>query len=83
MERYPALLPVLLTVRGEVLRERLLKRGRETLEQIDARLDRNMLFKDRRSSDEPVNVIDNSGELAEAVSDLLRLIRLSVKPDQI
>jgi ribose 1,5-bisphosphokinase len=66
-----------------VLRERLLKRGRETLEQIDARLDRNVLFKDRRSSDEPVNVIDNFGELAEAVSDLLRLIRLSVKPDQI
>ncbi|SEN41731.1 ribose 1,5-bisphosphokinase [Pseudomonas sp. ok266] len=83
MQRYPALLPVLLTVRDEVLRERLLKRGRETLEQIDARLDRNVLFKDRRSSDEPVNVIDNSGELAEAVSELLRLIRLSVKPDQI
>jgi ribose 1,5-bisphosphokinase len=83
MECYPALLPVLLTVRDEVLRERLLKRGREMLEQIDARLARNALFKDRRSSDGPVHLIDNSGELADAVNDLLRLIKLNVKPDQI
>jgi len=43
-ERYPTLLPVLLTVRDEVLRERLLRRGREIREQIDQRLARNALF---------------------------------------
>lgn len=83
MECYPRLLPVLLTVRDGVLRERLLKRGRETPEQIDARLARNAFFKDRRSSDGPVHLIDNSGDLTEAVNALLCLIRLSVKPDQI
>lgn len=82
MDRYPALVPVLLTVSDEVLRERLLRRGRETLEQIEARLARNTLFKDRRSSDEPVILIDNSGELAGAVEQLLDLIRLSAALDQ-
>ena len=82
LERYPTLVPVLLTVRDDVLRERLLRRGRETLEQIDARLARNALFKDRRSSDLPVHAIDNSGDLADAVEQLLSLIGLSAEPDQ-
>ena len=82
LERYPTLLPVLLTVKNEVLRERLLRRGRETPEQIDARLARNALFKDRRSTDLPVHLIDNSGDLADAVKQLLGLIRLNAAPDQ-
>lgn len=81
-ERYPTLLPVLLTVKDDVLRERLLRRGRETPEQIDARLARNALFKDRRSSDLPVHLIDNSGALTDAVNQLLALIRLNAVPDR-
>lgn len=81
--RYPGLVAVLLTVEEVVLRDRLLKRGRETLEQIEQRLSRNAQFKDRRSSDGLVHFIDNSGDLSAAVEDLVALIALSVKPDQI
>lgn len=82
LERYPTLLPILLTVRDDVLRERLIKRGRETLEQIDARIARNTLFRDRRSSDATVHVIDNSGELSHAVQKLLALIQLTGATDR-
>jgi ribose 1,5-bisphosphokinase len=82
LDRYPALVPVLLTVNDRVLRERLLRRGRETLEQIEARLARNALFKDRRSSDGAVHMIDNSGDLVDAVYQLLDVIRLSEAPGQ-
>ncbi|WLH34314.1 phosphonate metabolism protein/1,5-bisphosphokinase (PRPP-forming) PhnN [Pseudomonas sp. FP2196] len=82
LERYPTLLPVLLTVKDDVLRERLLRRGREPLDQIDARLARNGLFKDRRSSDAPVHLIDNSGALTDAVKQLLDWVRINAIPDQ-
>jgi ribose 1,5-bisphosphokinase len=81
-ERYPTLLPVLLTVKDEVLRERLLRRGRETREQIDQRLARNALFTERRSSNQAVFQLDNSGDLADAVEQLLDWIRISAAPDQ-
>lgn len=83
LEDYPTLLPVLLTVREEVLRERLLKRGRETLEQIDARLARNTLFLERRSIGRPVFQLDNSGELAVAADHFVEWVKLNVVPDQI
>jgi len=82
LERYPALLPILLTVKDDVLRERLLRRRRETSEQIEARLARNALFKDRRATDLPVHLIDNSGDLTQAVSQLLNFVRLNAAPDQ-
>lgn len=84
LERYPAMLPVLLTVKEGVLRERLLRRGRESLEDIDARLRRNRLFAAAGSiGDTPIQRLDNSGDLAVTVSNLLRLLGLSVEPGQI
>lgn len=81
-ERYPTLLPVLLTVKDEVLRERLLQRGRETPKQIDERLARNAQFQNRRSSDSPAYLIDNSGDLVSAVNHLLEWIQLNATPGQ-
>ncbi len=70
-QRYPDMIAVLLSVRPEVLRQRLLKRNRETPEQVEARLARNARFED--SLDE-VFLLDNSGDLQESVDKLLRLI---------
>lgn len=84
LERYPELVPVLLTVKDEVLRERLLRRGRENLEEIDARIQRNGLFVAADSIGHArIHRLDNSGELVVTVNNLLNLLKLSVKPDQI
>ncbi|TBN48773.1 phosphonate metabolism protein/1,5-bisphosphokinase (PRPP-forming) PhnN [Pseudomonas sp. BGI-2] len=84
LKRYPTLLPVLLTVKDEVLRERLLRRGRESVEEIEARLRRNGLFvADDSLGDTNIHQLDNSGELAVTVEHLLNVLKLSVKPDRI
>ena len=83
LRRYPTLLPVLLTVKEDVLRERLLRRGRESLSEIDSRLHRNGLFAAERSIGEtPIHLLDNSGELSTTVGELLSLIRTSATPGQ-
>jgi len=83
LERYPALLPILLTVEDEVLRERLLRRGRESLAQIDARLARNALFTASDTAEQmPIYRLDNSGALSDAVSRLLEWIRINAIPDR-
>lgn len=84
LERYPSLLPVLLTVKDEVLRERLLRRGREGLTEIDARLGRNALFATSESLGEtPIHLLDNSGDLAVTVARLLEWVRLTAEQDRI
>lgn len=83
MRRYPGLLAVLLTVKEEVLRERLLQRGRESPAEIEARLQRNGLFATEQSIGEtPIHLLDNSDELSTTVRELLRLIRISATPGQ-
>lgn len=83
LQRYPTLLPVLLTVKEEVLRERLLRRNRESLAQIEERLRRNALFTASDSvGDVQIYQLDNSGELAITVQNLLKFIALSVEPDR-
>lgn len=84
LEHYPELVPVLLTVSDEVLRERLLRRGRESLEEIEARIRRNGLFVAEDSvGGAHIHRLDNSGDLAVAVGKLLDLVKLNVRQDQI
>ncbi|MCP1441106.1 ribose 1,5-bisphosphokinase [Pseudomonas sp. GGS8] len=82
-QRFPTLLPVLLTVKDEVLRERLLRRGRESPAEIEARLRRNTLFTaDDSIGDTKIRRLDNSGDLAVTVASLLELLSVSVEPDR-
>ncbi|KQQ56176.1 ribose-phosphate pyrophosphokinase [Pseudomonas sp. Leaf127] len=71
-QRYPDLLAILLTVEHNVLRQRLLARGRESLPDIEARLARNARFASDLLSESPfVRVLDNSGDLQGSVRQLL------------
>ncbi|QBF25818.1 phosphonate metabolism protein/1,5-bisphosphokinase (PRPP-forming) PhnN [Pseudomonas tructae] len=70
-ERYPQLLPVLLSVAPQVLRQRLLSRGRESQEDIERRMERAQQV---QVADRDVQVLDNSTSLSAAVQGLLVLL---------
>lgn len=70
--RYPNLLAIRLEVAPQVLRERLLTRGRESVEQVEQRLARSALL--QAGDDSDVHVLDNSTSLADTVNALLRLL---------
>ncbi len=69
---YPHLIPVLVHVNLEILRQRLLDRGRETPEEIDGRIRRAALDVPEVSG---LVVIDNSGPVDRAVLAFSTLIR--------
>ena len=69
---YPELLPVWIEVSPEVLRKRLLARGRETEQEIEARLQRHRTLHRHTAGGEVVN---NDGALVEGGEALVRLIR--------
>jgi ribose 1,5-bisphosphokinase len=71
-ERYPDLFAILLTVDPQVLRQRLLARGRESLEDIEQRLARSQQL---QLADQTVCVLDNSGQLDDTVAQLMALLR--------
>lgn len=71
--RYPGLLAVLVQVRPEVLRQRLLARGRESAEEIEQRLARNARL--QTVTDPSLHVLDNSTALASTVEALFALLR--------
>lgn len=70
--RYPDLLGILLSVRPEVLRQRLLVRNRETAEQIEQRLARNTRFENAAND---LHLLDNSGDLELTVQGLLKILQ--------
>lgn len=72
-QRYPNLLAVRVEVRPEVLRERLLARGRETADEVEQRLARNARL--QALNDPAVHVLDNSTSLEAAVAALFALLR--------
>ena len=79
VQRYPSLLVVLVQVDPQLLMQRLLVRGRETPEEIAARLARNTLldtaFIDQlKTQGTRLLILDNSGELDRAVTVLLNTI---------
>jgi ribose 1,5-bisphosphokinase len=66
---------VLLSVEQSVLRQRLLARGRESVDEIDARLARNAQFTSQLLGADPgVVMLDNSGVLTGTVARLLHHI---------
>lgn len=71
--QYPQLQVVLLTVNEDVLRQRLLARGRESLAEIEQRLARNARFNEGvlAGNHPSVALIDNSGPLDLALQRLL------------
>jgi ribose 1,5-bisphosphokinase len=73
--RYPDVLVLLLSVDQAVLRQRLLKRGRESVSEIDQRLARNARFNEQLlAEDSAVHLLDNSGPLELTVERLLACI---------
>lgn len=72
--RYPNLVPVLISVRRDVLYARLRERGRETEDEIDRRLiQAGQLDKDVRHA--RLLTIENNGRLSDAGERLLNAIR--------
>lgn len=74
--RYPRLQAILLNVEPAVLRQRLLRRGRETADEIEARLARNAAFTQvlLAQESEGLVVLDNSGDLQQTLDRLLAIL---------
>ncbi len=68
--RYPDLLPVFINVDLALIRERLVARGRESMAEIEARLDRNASFHARADVPASALHIDNSHDPADAIRSL-------------
>ncbi|OLS63666.1 phosphonate metabolism protein/1,5-bisphosphokinase (PRPP-forming) PhnN [Pseudomonas putida] len=79
-EKYSDLLPILMTVSTDVLRQRLVSRGRESDVEIEQRLARNKRVPGELGSD--VRYLDNSTTLAEAAQRLLILLKAAGLPAQ-
>lgn len=70
-QKFPGLIVVLITASPDVLRARLIKRGRETPAEIEERLARAAAF---TLSGDDVVVLNNDGALADTVRQFLALL---------
>ncbi|MGC9423704.1 phosphonate metabolism protein/1,5-bisphosphokinase (PRPP-forming) PhnN [Vibrio sp.] len=73
IEKHPGLIPVLIQVDLDLLRERLLNRGRETPAQIDKRIQRAQDFTGLQAPN--MQVIENNAELGLAGDELVKLLK--------
>lgn len=73
IEQYEELVPVLVEVDAELLRDRLTNRGRETAEEIERRLQRHQQLVD--SLPDSVCRVNNSADLQQGIDSLLQLIQ--------
>jgi ribose 1,5-bisphosphokinase len=71
---YPDLIPVLITADYDQLRQRLLSRGRESVEQIEQRLEKARML-DQQLQHPHLQRISNSGSIEQAGEQLLKLVQ--------
>lgn len=75
--RCPDMIPVLITVEEAILRERLISRGRESMDEIESRLKRAVAYEVRHPA---LVELDNSQELHLAGDALLGLVGSTWSP---
>jgi ribose 1,5-bisphosphokinase len=74
-EIYSKLIPIWITVSEDVLRERLIQRGRETEEEIEARVERNRQLEALKMDD--CVYINNDQSIEDTVGQIVALIEMS------
>ncbi len=74
-EEYKKLIPIWMTVSEEILRQRLIQRGRESDEQIEARIQSNRQLESLKPDD--CAFINNDQTIEDTVGQILALIEMS------
>lgn len=73
IQKHPGIIPVLIVVDTALLRERLIHRGRETLEQIEKRIQRAEAFGELSAPN--LQIIENNSSLNDAGEQLVQRLK--------